>query len=126
VPFGRCDLELASDVWSEFMVGKCSKNYEIESLDDLTRHNAEKAFCDEIRFVCHLSVESFIIPIYEPNNSNLARILNSFLQNEHRLQYFKVNLKKNITKSSYKFKVSSLQFNFQCGIILEMICYLTK
>lgn len=67
--------------WSCSVVAKCSPYLHCDSTNDTVRKLSEETLIQELTYAGHLSVPIVIINITQPNNTNLARLINSKLSN---------------------------------------------
>jgi len=87
LPLTRSDLLLNSGQWNQNVVGKFSEWLNFDSVVEAQRHNARKAFKQEVAWATHIGVSAAILPEVYWNCSHYASSVNSVLLN---LNYLKL------------------------------------
>ena len=77
--FTRSDLLLDSSDWSSLIVGMISRDLNLESTCQSVRRIAEERLKRELNFSVHLGLAAILLPLNKPNNSNLSRIIYTYL-----------------------------------------------
>eukprot|EP00096_Caligus_rogercresseyi_P011740 TRINITY_DN4721_c0_g1_i1.p1 TRINITY_DN4721_c0_g1~~TRINITY_DN4721_c0_g1_i1.p1 ORF type:complete len:624 (+),score=187.06 TRINITY_DN4721_c0_g1_i1:30-1874(+) len=85
-PFTRSDLILSSVDWGSLFVGVLSRDVNLESSLPRVRRIAEERISRELRYAAHLGLSAILLPLRKPENTNLARILSSFLLKTSTMQ----------------------------------------
>ena len=77
--FTRSDLLLDSSDWSSLIVGMISRDLNLESTCQSVRRIAEERLKRELNFTVHLGLAAILLPLNKLNNSNLSRIIYTYL-----------------------------------------------
>ncbi|XP_040572050.1 protein arginine N-methyltransferase 5 [Lepeophtheirus salmonis] len=85
-PFTRSDLLLTSVDWGSLFVGVLSRDVNLESRLRSVRRQAEERMTRELRYAAHLGLSAVFISLRKPHNTNLARILCTFLLKTSAMQ----------------------------------------
>ncbi|CAB4054877.1 PRMT5 [Lepeophtheirus salmonis] len=85
-PFTRSDLLLSSVDWGSLFVGVLSRDVNLESRLRSVRRQAEERMTRELRYAAHLGLSAVFISLRKPHNTNLARILCTFLLKTSAMQ----------------------------------------
>ena len=70
LPFTRSDMLFNSQSWNQHIVAKTSTWLEFDSSHELTNHNSEQVFIQEVGYASHLGVHALFLnqPLYECTN----------------------------------------------------------
>ena len=77
--FTRSDLLLGSSDWSTLLVARVAKEGCLESACQPVRRRAEEALRRELQFCAHLGLSAILVELKRKDNSNLARMIYTFL-----------------------------------------------
>ncbi|XP_028169658.1 protein arginine N-methyltransferase 5 [Ostrinia furnacalis] len=81
--FTRSDMILSPQDWTSRVVGKVSPYLDADSPLPLVRQRHEDCLNEELAYCRGLGLPAIMMTLNGRNNSNLARILNSFYENSH-------------------------------------------
>ncbi|CAI9115602.1 OLC1v1016543C1 [Oldenlandia corymbosa var. corymbosa] len=87
LPFASSDLVLSPSQWSGHVVGKISSWIDLDSEDEILRHDSEVTLKQEISWASHLSLQACLLPSPKGLScANYARCVNQILQNLTSMQ----------------------------------------
>mmetsp|Transcript_3099 Transcript_3099/g.4782 ORF Transcript_3099/g.4782 Transcript_3099/m.4782 type:complete len:589 (+) Transcript_3099:15-1781(+) len=79
-PFVASDFALQSTEWNNCVQGKVTFRFDLESQEDTVRTKAEQFLKKQVDWAIYVGVHSIIIPCPSLKCSNLARVLNQYLE----------------------------------------------
>ncbi|ESN96246.1 hypothetical protein HELRODRAFT_68344 [Helobdella robusta] len=82
-PLSRSDFLLSSQDWTTLIVAKITPTLQLDSMNEIVRHNAEHSFNQEVALANHLGLPAIMVQLKNMNNINLARNVNAIAINSH-------------------------------------------